>query len=136
MIDGARYDVGGNKVPMAVPGDFPEGTYTVTGTIEDIYGNTTTVALKLIVARASYTLTYNVGTGGHLTGVTPQTVNHGADGTTVTAVANTGYHFVKWSDDVMTASRTDTNITADLTVTAEFAMTPSPWTMPPGPMGI
>ncbi len=69
----------------------------------------------------TYTLTYNVGTGGHLTGASPQTVNYGADGATVTAVADTGYHFVKWSDDVLSASRTDTDITADLTVSATFA---------------
>ncbi len=82
---------------------------------------TANVDVTATFAIDTYTLTYNVGTGGHLTGVTPQTVNHGADGTAVTAVADTGYHFVKWSDDVMTASRTDTNITDDLTVTAEFA---------------
>jgi hypothetical protein len=36
-------------------------------------------------------------------------------------VPNAGYHFVKWSDDVMTANRTDSPVTADLTVTAQFA---------------
>ena len=42
-------------------------------------------------------------------------------GTEVTAVPNSGYHFVQWSDDVMTASRTDTDPTADASVTAIFA---------------
>ena len=45
----------------------------------------------------------------------------GADGAEVTAVPSTGYHFVQWSDGVMTASRTDTNVTADINVTAVFA---------------
>ena len=40
----------------------------------------------------------------------------------MTAVPATGYHFVKWSDDVSTASRTDTNVTADISVTASFAI--------------
>jgi len=69
----------------------------------------------------SWTLTYNAGAGGSITGTTPQTVASGADGSEVTAVPNTGYRFVQWSDGVMTASRTDTNVTADITVTAVFA---------------
>jgi hypothetical protein len=69
-----------------------------------------------------YTLTYNAGSGGSIVGVSPQTVNHGASGTPVTAVPSAGYHFVKWSDNVLTAARTDANVTADLTVTAEFAI--------------
>jgi predicted extracellular nuclease len=68
-----------------------------------------------------YTLTYNAGPNGSITGTTLQTVDHGADGTEVTAVPNVGYHFVQWSDGVLTASRTDLNVTANLTVTAEFA---------------
>ena len=40
----------------------------------------------------------------------------------MTAVPNTGYHFVSWSDGVLTATRTDTNVTADMTVTANFAI--------------
>jgi 5-hydroxyisourate hydrolase-like protein (transthyretin family) len=70
----------------------------------------------------SYTLTYTAGTGGVISGESPQTVEPGGSGTEVTAVPNAGYHFVKWSDDVMTASRTDTDVTADLAVTAVFAL--------------
>jgi len=40
----------------------------------------------------------------------------------VTAVPDTGYHFVQWSDGVLTASRTDTSVTADINVTATFAI--------------
>ena len=69
----------------------------------------------------SWTLTYNAGAGGSISGTTPQTVDYGANGSEVTAVPNTGYRFVRWSDGVMTASRTDTNVTADITVTAMFA---------------
>jgi hypothetical protein len=67
------------------------------------------------------TLTYNAGAGGSISGATQQTVDYGADGAEVTAVPNTGYRFVRWSDGVMTASRTDTNVTADINMTAVFA---------------
>ena len=50
-------------------------------------------------------------------GTTPQTVNHGSSGTAVTAQPATGYHFVSWSDGVTTATRTDTNVTANKSVT-------------------
>ena len=35
---------------------------------------------------------------------------------------DTGYHFVSWSDGVLTAARTDANVTADVNVTANFAI--------------
>ena len=69
----------------------------------------------------SYTLTYTAGAGGSITGLTPQTVAYGADGTAVTAVADPGYHFVRWSDGVLTGSRTDFDVMADFSVSAEFA---------------
>ena len=69
-----------------------------------------------------YTLTYTAGSGGSLVGETSQTVDYGTNGSTVTAVPNTGFHFVKWSDDLLTATRTDENITSDLSVSAEFAI--------------
>ena len=70
----------------------------------------------------TYTLTYTAGTNGKISGTTPQTVNCGASGSPVTAVANTGYHFVNWSDGVATASRTDTNVTYSISVTANFVI--------------
>ena len=43
-----------------------------------------------------------------------------ADGTAVTAVPDTGYHFVQWSDGSTANPRTDTNVTADLSVTRQL----------------
>ncbi|MEO1901272.1 MAG: InlB B-repeat-containing protein [Alcanivorax sp.] len=68
-----------------------------------------------------YTLTYAASTGGTVSGVSPQTVTHGEDGSEVTAVADTGYHFEQWSDGVTENPRTDTGVTASLSVTAQFA---------------
>ncbi len=70
----------------------------------------------------TYTLTYTAGANGTITGTSPQTVNHGSNGTAVTAVPNTGYHFTQWSDGILTVSRTDANVTADISVTANFAI--------------
>ncbi|WP_419871689.1 InlB B-repeat-containing protein [Candidatus Pristimantibacillus sp. PTI5] len=69
-----------------------------------------------------YTLSYSANAGGSLTGTVSQNVNHGSSGSVVTAVPATGYHFVSWSDGVATASRTDSNITSDLQVSASFAI--------------
>ena len=46
--------------------------------------------------------------------------NHGTE-VTLTAIPNTGYHFVKWSDGVTDATRTITVID-NVTLTAEFAI--------------
>jgi hypothetical protein len=71
----------------------------------------------------TYTLTYVAGANGSITGSLVQTVNYGASGTLVTAVPTTGYHFVDWTPGgLTTASRTDTNVTADHTFTANFAI--------------
>ena len=70
----------------------------------------------------TYTLTYTAGANGSISGTSPQTVNFGADGSPVTAVPNTGYHFVQWSDSSTQNPRTDTNVMADVNVTATFAI--------------
>jgi len=67
-------------------------------------------------------VTYSAGDGGSVTGTTLQTVVYGSAGSEVIAVPNTGFRFVKWSDDVPFAARTDTNVTVDISVTAEFAI--------------
>jgi len=71
----------------------------------------------------TYTLTYTAGAKGTITGVSPQLVKYGAGGTEVTAVPNTGYHFVNWGDnDSTVATRTDSNVTGSITTTAAFAI--------------
>ncbi len=98
-------------------GDYSGTTNPLT--ITNVTANKTITANFAI---NTYTLTYNAGANGTVTGTSPQTVNYGSSGAAVTAVANTGYHFTGWSDAVATASRTDTNITANKTVTANFAI--------------
>ena len=72
----------------------------------------------------THTVTFVAGAHGSLTGTTPQTVNYGADCTAVTAVADLGYHFTGWTGDYVGSDNplTVTNVTADLTITANFAI--------------
>jgi len=82
-----------------------------------------------------YMLIYLAGPNGTISGVTTQALSYGASGTTVTAVANTGYHFANWSDGVLTSSRTDTNVTSNITATANFATNTCTLTYLAGPDG-
>jgi len=78
------------------------------------------------------TLTYTAGTHGTIFGTSPQTVNYGLNGTAVTAVPDSGYHFTSWDDGGLTAERTDSNITANHTYTASFEITaPTTYTITP-----
>ncbi len=67
------------------------------------------------------TLTYTAGEHGSIKGASPQTVAPGGDGSPITALPDAGYRFAGWSDGVKTPNRTDSKVTADVTVTASFA---------------
>ena len=99
--------------------DWSDGVLTAARTDLDVTANVTATANFAI---DTFTLTYAAGAGGTIEGISPQTVNYGADGSLVTAVPNVGYHFVDWSDGVFTAARTDLDVTANITVTANFAI--------------
>ena len=83
---------------------------------------TSDVTANAIFAIDTYTLAYTAGNGGSIVGSSTQVVNFGSNGTTVTATPNTGYHFVSWSDGVLTAARQDLAVAANVTVTANFAI--------------
>jgi hypothetical protein len=68
----------------------------------------------------AYNITYSAAEGGRIHGTTQQTLSAGANGSPVTAIANPGYRFVTWSDGLSTATRTATDVKADLQVTAQF----------------
>lgn len=67
-----------------------------------------------------FTLTYTAGANGSLVGASPQTVNRGANGTPVAAVADAGYVFDEWSDGSTANPRVDTGVVGNITVTAQF----------------
>jgi hypothetical protein len=68
-----------------------------------------------------HTLTYLAGTNGSISGTAIQVVGYGTDGEPVTAVPDSGYHFVEWSDASRVNPRTDTSVAGDMSVTARFA---------------
>jgi uncharacterized repeat protein (TIGR02543 family) len=70
----------------------------------------------------TFTLTYATSSGGTISGTNPQIVNYGEDGSEVIATPDANYHFVSWSDAYPTADRTDTNVQANLSPTANFAI--------------
>ncbi|MGJ8654790.1 MAG: InlB B-repeat-containing protein, partial [Opitutaceae bacterium] len=88
---------------------------TDTGVIAD-------VAVTANFAIDTYSVDYTAGTNGSITGTTSQTVDHGSDTIAVTAVADANYHFVDWSDGSTDNPRTDTSVSADIDVTASFAL--------------
>jgi uncharacterized repeat protein (TIGR02543 family) len=117
---------GGSGSPVtAVPNscyhfvNWSDGSTANPRTDMNVMGN---ISVTANFAINTYTLTYTAGANGSVTGTSPQTVNCGSDGSAVTAVPNTGYHFVNWSDGSTQNPRTDTNVQADISVTANFAI--------------
>ncbi|MDR3685535.1 MAG: hypothetical protein P4L93_01065 [Coriobacteriia bacterium] len=91
----------------------PPGTFTVAPT----------------VSTSTYQLHYAAGPNGTLSGTTSQTVDYNGVGSTVTANPDAGYHFVNWSDTSTANPRTDSDVIADATYTANFALN-APYTPP------
>ena len=106
----------GTVTPVLAPYNFSPASRPYSSLTEDQTGQDYSATLP------TYTLTYTPGPGGTVTGTSPQIIEHGASGSEVMAVPNTGWHFVDWSDGVLTPARTDTNVTANITVTANFAI--------------
>ncbi|MCG8720853.1 InlB B-repeat-containing protein [Tenacibaculum finnmarkense] len=67
----------------------------------------------------NYTIKYTAGNNGTITGDLSQTIEEGKATSEVKAIANTGYEFVKWSDNNTSETRTDI-ADADKEFTAEF----------------
>ena len=68
----------------------------------------------------SHTVEYIAGPGGSILGNASQEIPIGTTGTAVSALPNSGYRFVNWSDGSLQNPRTDANIVSDLVITANF----------------
>jgi hypothetical protein len=72
------------------------------------------------VVSSAKTLKYVAGQGGVIEGDTTQYVIAGYSGTTVVAVPDEGYTFLRWSDGNPNPTRTDTKVSRDMNITATF----------------
>jgi len=95
-----------------------------------------------MVITANFTLKdYDVffipGDNGSITGETRQDIDHGSNCTEVTAIPDTGYHFVGWTGDYTGTDNplTITNVTEDLDITAIFEINVYTLTFSPGDHG-
>lgn len=105
--------------PFAISGDGKKVAYASYATnlvTQDI----NTYADIFLATLGIYDLEFTAGSNGSVSGDTSQTVVHGEDGTAVTATADSGYHFVDWSDGSTDNPRTNLNVLGDITVTANF----------------
>ena len=128
--DIGSYTTGGTALTLADGTGFSKTGYTFGGwsttqndasTIITTYSSSASISVYAIWTINSYTLTYTAGANGSISGTSPQTVNYGSSGSAVTATAASGYQFSNWSDGVLTATRTDTNVSSSISVTANFS---------------
>ncbi|MBF0527167.1 MAG: DUF1566 domain-containing protein, partial [Deltaproteobacteria bacterium] len=118
-------------------GGTPANTFHVDSAtqITAVVGSGATGAIRVTTSKGSYLsggnfilnpymVTFTAGSGGTISGTTPQTVTAGGNTSAVTAVSNTGYHFTNWSGDYIgtTNPLTLTNVTTDMSITANFAI--------------
>jgi hypothetical protein len=89
-------------------------------TFYDVDRNHSIFATFVANTGQTYTLTYSAEAHGTISGVSPQVVNKGDSGSSVTAVPDTGYDFNQWSDGLVQNPRTDTNVQGNITVAASF----------------
>jgi len=74
---------------------------------------------------STYTIIFQAGNGGTISGSSSQTVKQGSSASAVTAVPNTGYQFVNWTGTNGFATSTATpltisNVSANMTISANF----------------
>src|SRR3989338_5010158 len=67
-----------------------------------------------------HTVTYSGGAHGSISGFASQGVENASSTLEVSAVPNSGYRFVSWSDGSTLNPRRDTNVVSDMSVTAQF----------------
>ncbi len=78
------------------------------------------VTYTAVFEKIVYNVDYYAQNGGRIVGYEHQKVQHGEDSASVIAVADEGYEFVGWSDGVTDATRFESNVTKDFTITALF----------------
>jgi len=85
----------------------------------DDAGNSTSVST--FAYSFTYSFVYSASMGGSLSGDTSQSVEYGADSTSITAVPAADYEFSTWSDGIISNPRTDMAASENINVNAIFA---------------
>ncbi len=112
-----------NELCPCVEGKPTTCKYKITYTTSDGLEKTETFSINSICTPISlYTVTFNAGTGGTINGQTTYTekVLPGKSTSKITATPNDGYDFNSWSDGSTNPTRSETNVTQNLTLTATF----------------
>ncbi len=113
--------IGRTTVEMTYPRDT--GTTYLEWDFLDVWSedvSTRNAGYPRLLEPQEHNLVYAAGPGGTLVGQRPQVVASGGDGTPIEAIADGGAAFDRWSDGRADNPRTDTNVTANLSITAHF----------------
>lgn len=105
-----------------------EGTLYTTAPVVSASAVTGVCQVEVWFALEKFNVKYTADAGGTISGEGTQQVSYGGDSSEVTATPGTGFEFVAWSDgwtdsdpeNTPPVKRFDSNITADLSVTATF----------------
>ena len=118
---------GDSPVPVeAVPdvhyefSEWSDGEISPTRTEGQIFGNKDLTAMFSIDTSTTFIVGYTAGAGGAISGSSSQSIIYDGSGTSVTAVPNSGYYFVRWSDESTVNPRIETAVREDKTVSAVF----------------
>ncbi|HOX60600.1 MAG TPA: InlB B-repeat-containing protein, partial [Candidatus Magasanikbacteria bacterium] len=83
---------------------------------------TSTISVIANFSTNTYTLVYTPSSNGSISGSSTQAVDYGDNGSSVTAVPATGYHFTSWSDGSISASRSESSVTSSQSFIANFVI--------------
>jgi hypothetical protein len=124
-IMGGEWQTGGAVLMDLEPGVLTVEFQQVTGWEKPGPMDVTVVAGETVVVTATYTrimvnLSYQAGPNGSLQGDAEQVIPYGTSGAWVSAVPYEDCRFVEWSDGRTDNPRRDTEVVADLEVTAWF----------------
>ncbi|NTU70523.1 MAG: leucine-rich repeat protein [Coriobacteriia bacterium] len=132
---------GSSEVTATAGPGYHFENWTGTGSFETTTANPLTVTnvtadmtVTASFAINVYRVAYRAGIGGVVSDgqstatVLAQNVEYGSDASAVSALADDGYRFVKWSDESTANPRTDTVVSSNATYTANFELTGVPIT--------
>ena len=112
---------GKSTAQMKTQSTFAGWNFDTVWTIKEGVSYPSLQGLGGTISGGTFTLRYRASSGGYIAiGDTVQTVEAGSRGSMVVAMPNDGYEFTIWSDGVSNFVRTDSNVTSNNILTANF----------------